>query len=246
MQTDYTGSPAIITLIEQTGLTKFVISRIGNNKNSIPIYEFTDRSSVDSCIAAFEKWSQIADNSLPYSMRLFNTKEDCEFTGEKDVKAKGKVICFTFCLNKEQNYSSVQNQNQNVDVAQAIELALLKMQTKNNESLLLQKLTDMENKIAELESDDDDDIDDAALSGLNNPAIVNLLGMLGKALGGNKSAAPTTINGLNDVKIANINRAVKILAKYDDEIDTDLLKLSSIAETQPATFKMLIASLRTM
>tara|TARA_R110000868_G_scaffold402001_1_gene677899 strand:+ start:360 stop:515 length:156 start_codon:yes stop_codon:yes gene_type:complete len=47
-------------------------------------------------------------------------------------------------------------------------------------------------------------------------------------------------------KIANINKAVKILAKYDSEIDTDLLKLSSLAENQTATFEMLLKTLRNM
>jgi hypothetical protein len=250
MQTDYTGSPAVLSLIEQTGLTKFIIFRIGNNKNSLPVYEHIDKSTIDACLNAFEKWAQIADNCLPYSMKLFNTKEDSDFNGEEvRNKAKGKVISFTFCLGKETSYQQQnQNQNQQIDVAQAIELALLKMQTKHNESALLQKLTDMENKISELENDDDDldELDNASMGGLNSPAMLNLLGLLGKALGGKNAPAGTTINGLNDVKIANINKAVKILAKYDDQIDTDLLKLSSIAETNPDTFKMLIQSLRSM
>jgi hypothetical protein len=247
MQTDYVGSQAIVSLIEQTNLCKFVISRIGNStKNNIPVFEFIEKGSCDKCISAFVKWSQIADNNLPYEMKLFNTIEDSEMNGEElRNKKQGKVLVFTFCLNKEQNFSPQHQGNQNIDVNMAIENALMKYQAKANENALLDKLNAMELKLNQLEEEDDDD-DESELSGLQNPNMLNLLGLLSKALGGNNNKSSAVINGLNDVKIANINKAVKILAKYDDEIDTDLLKLSSLAESNPDTFNMLLKTLRSM
>ena len=110
---------------------------------------------------------------------------------------------------------------------------------------VLKKLEEMDNKIKELESEEDDDDDDLnQLSGGNN--MTAILGLLANALGSNTPKAPTTINGLNPDQIGNIERAIKTLSKYDDQIDTDLLKLSSIAETNPTTFKMLLNTLRSM
>lgn len=56
------------------------------------------------------------------------------------------------------------------------------------------------------------------------------------------------INGIdaNQTKKDNLNKAIKILYKYDNQLDIDLLKLSELAETKTETFNMLINSLRTM
>ena len=102
----------------------------------------------------------------------------------------------------------------------------------------------MDQKLNEYMADEDDEDDDQAeLSGLNNPNIINLLGLLSKALSGNK---PTVVNGLKSDQITNINNAVKILSKYDDQIDTDLLKLANLAENNTPTFEMLLKTLRSM
>ena len=65
---------------------------------------------------------------------------------------------------------------------------------------------------------------------------------------------PPVINGVDevaeftylDIKKANINKAIKILYKYNPNLDTDLLKLSQLAETKTDTFNMLITTLRSM
>ena len=60
-----------------------------------------------------------------------------------------------------------------------------------------------------------------------------------------------TINGVDtqDVQTefkANINKAIKILYKNNPQVDKDLLKLADLSEKQPATFNMLLNSLRQM
>ena len=74
-----------------------------------------------------------------------------------------------------------------------------------------------------------------------------LIGLLTK-LTGNKTNTSPPINGviLDSDKIKNINIAIKKLAKYDSQIDLDLLKLSEIAENNNGTFQMLLNSLRSM
>jgi len=64
-----------------------------------------------------------------------------------------------------------------------------------------------------------------------------------------KPNTPPTINGAEETQSnfkENINKALKTLYKYDKNLDTDLLKLSEIAENKPDTFNMLINTLRQM
>ena len=62
----------------------------------------------------------------------------------------------------------------------------------------------------------------------------------------NNNSNKTVINGLTDDKKANIQKALKVLFKHDPELDTDLLKLSDLAENNNGTFKMLLNTLRSM
>ena len=242
MQTDYTGSSAIVALIEHTQCTKFIISRIGTHRNSFPVFEHLERGNVDRTIAAFNRWASISDNCLPYEIELFNDLDDLTPIEGTKSKKRGKTFKGTFVLNKEQSYQVAPNQPANV--SEAIENALMKMQLKNQESELLKRLDAMDQKINDaILGDDEDEEDDAdMLSGLQSPAITSLIGLLNKAL----SKPAPAVNGISDEKKANITKAVDILAKYDENIDTDLLKLASIAENNNATFNMLLSSLRSM
>lgn len=246
MNVDYIGSQSVAQLIEMTGLTKFIISRVGQHKNVVPVYEHIVSGSNDKAVNSFVRWSQLTNNSLPYEMALFNSVEDSELSGEEvRNKKQGKILRFTFCLNEEKSFQEKQGQQQNVDVAMIVENALMKMQNAHNESALMKKLTELEQKIADYESEEEEEGDDLnQLSGSNN--MTAILGLLANALGSGPAKPTTTINGLNPDQIGNIQRAIKTLSKYDDQIDTDLLKLSSIAETNPTTFKMLLNTLRSM
>lgn len=247
METDYQGSNSVANLIEITGLTKFRITRVGINKNAVPVYEHIGAGSNEKAVAKFREWASLTDNCLPYDMELFNTKEDSEATGEEiHNKKQGKILRFTFCLNKAEKYTPQQMQQQSGgNVNELIENALLKQKAFYENNELIKRLEVMDQKLNEYmaEDDEDDDDDDAQLSGLNNPNIINLLGLLSKALSGNK---PSVVNGLKSEQITNINHAIKILSKYDDQIDTDLLKLSNLAENNTPTFEMLLKTLRSM
>jgi hypothetical protein len=246
METDYQGGNSVANLIEITGLTKFRITRVGINKNAVPVYEHIGAGSNEKAVAKFREWASLTDNCLPYDMELFNTKEDSEERGEEiHNKKQGKILRFTFCLNKAEKYAPQQQQQQGTgNVTELIENALLKQKAFYENNELMKRLEVMDAKLNEyMEAEDEDEDDQAELSGLNNPNIINLLGLLSKALSGNK---PTVVNGLKSEQITNINTAIKILSKYDDQIDTDLLKLANLAENNTPTFEMLLKTLRSM
>lgn len=248
MEVDYIGAGSVASLIEITGLSKFIISRIGQHKNMVPIFEHITTGSNDKAVNSFNRWAQLTDNNLPYEMTLFNSLEDSEMQGEEvRNKKQGKVLRFTFCLNKKADYEQRNTPAQNPvqDVNLAIENALMKFQNKQNDNAILNKLTEMEARLNEMETDESFE-DETELSGLNNPNLTSILGLLAGALKGNAKPTGTAINGLLPVQVENINKAVKILSRHDPEIDTDLLKLSNLAETKPATFEMLLKTLRNM
>lgn len=247
METDFNGAIQVANFIEMAGMTKFIISRVGQHKNIVPIFEHIEKGTNDKAVARFKEWASLTDNNLPYEMCLFNSIEDSEVNGEEvRNKKQGKINKFTFCLNKQNQYQQQnqpqQKQHDNQNIQELIENALLKQQIKHENNEVLKKLAEMEQRFADLESDDDDDTSE--LSGLNNPNVMNIVAMLGKALGG--TPKPTVINGLQPEQIKNINLAIKTLAKYDEFLDTDLLKLSNLAETNTATFEMLLKTLRNM
>ncbi|MEI6508574.1 MAG: hypothetical protein WCO54_08805 [Bacteroidota bacterium] len=248
METDFNGAIQVANFIEMAGMTKFIISRVGQHKNIVPIFEHIEKGSNEKAVARFKEWASLTDNNLPYEMCLFNSIEDSELNGEEvRNKKQGKINKFTFCLNKQNQYSQQHQQQQkqpdNQNIQELIENALMKQQIKHENNEVLKKLAEMEQRFNDLENGDDDD-DESELSGLNNPNVMNIVAMLGKALGG--GTKPTAINGLQPEQIKNINLAIKTLAKYDEFLDTDLLKLSNLAETNTATFEMLLKTLRNM
>ena len=86
--------------------------------------------------------------------------------------------------------------------------------------------------------------------------ILNYVQMIQALFNNNTTKQSTpTLNGVETEErkniftpeqIKNINSALATLYKTDQQIDTDLLKLANISQTQPATFKMLLNSLRNM
>jgi hypothetical protein len=232
--------------MEITGMSKFIISRVGQHKNIVPIFEHIEKGTNEKAVSKFREWASLTDNNLPYEMILFNSIEDSELTGEEiRNKKQGKINKFTFCLNKQTPYSQqVQKpQEQQNNFQEQIENALMKQQLKYENNEVLKKLAEMEQRFADMENEEEED-DASELSGLNNPNLMNIVAMLGKALNG--SQKPTIINGLQAEQIKNINTAIKTLSRYDENLDSDLLKLANLAETNTATFEMLLKTLRSM
>lgn len=247
MEFEVVGKDKVAQYIALSKTKKFIISKYGSQKHAIPIFEHLEEGSNEKSINAFLQWAEITDNDVCYILRVFNSIEDSIETGEEiRNKKSGKQLEIRFRLNKKAEFERQQTQTPQVDVSLAIENAIMKMQQKNADSEILRKLAEMDEKINAIEEDEEDDFEDAELSGIGNPNITALINILAPLINGSKKNTAAVINGITPEKIKNINTAIKILSKYDDQIDTDLLKLSSIAEKNPATFNMLINSLRTM
>jgi hypothetical protein len=244
MQTDNTGIEETAGAIKLSKKTKFRIIRAGINKNSYPVFECKDSTTNEKAVQRFLEWAAITDNCIAYEMELFSSKEEDEANGIEYNKKLGNIR-ITFKLNKEEKYQphSQQQHSNQYDQTALIENALLKQKAFYENNELMKRLEVMDAKLNEYMNEEDEDDDEAQLSGLNNPNIINLLGLLSKALSGNK---PTVVNGLKSEQISNINNAVKILSRYDDQIDTDLLKLANLAENNTTTFEFLLKQLRSM
>jgi hypothetical protein len=250
METDYIGANSVAKAMEMSKLKKFIISRVGAHKNSVPVFEHAENSTNDRAINVFREWASNTDNSLPYEMVLFNDKADYDLSEEKSGTkvSRNKIV---FLLNKKENIQQAPVR-QNVD--ELVENAVLKMQmkfdaiqSKQQENELLKRIEMLDQKLNSYieDEEEEEENENQILSGLNNPNIINLITLLSSSLSGKKAPA-TQINGISEEKQKNIDKAISILSRYDESIDTDLLKLSSLAENQTGTFEMLLKTLRSM
>lgn len=242
MEVDIIGVENVAEFIKNTGLTKFCIDRIGASRGNLPIFELLNNNNNEKAVIEFKKWAKVINNSNSYKLTLFDKVENyIDETGEeKLLKSKSK-------LNKAEIYfklsdivapaSYQNNHNINVDEVRA---------TIKREYETEQKIKELEQKINELESEDEEE----GLNGLNGMSLPNIISAISALANMNNNKSTPVINGIEtpekSEKINNINKAIKTLAKFDEQIDTDLLKLSQIAENNPVMFKTLINTLRTM
>jgi hypothetical protein len=113
------------------------------------------------------------------------------------------------------------------------------------DNLILKELAELKNKITIMEEDEDEE-EETGLAGLKPENIGQFISALQMLSGNNSQPTTTVINGVMEEKKENIKKAIGILYKYDPDLDQDLLKLSSLAENNNATFKMLLTTLRNM
>lgn len=124
-------------------------------------------------------------------------------------------------------------------------ISILRNLEKQNE-LITQRLDKLEE---DDKDDDDDDTDDQGLGQinnfLNNPFVQGFLGKLFDGGLGQKQQKPPAISGINEnaTQQEKINQAIEILKAHDDKLGDHLLKLASIAKSNPEKFKSLISTL---
>ena len=241
MEVDIIGVENVAEFIKNTGLTKFCIDRIGASRGNLPIFELLNNNSNEKAVFEFKKWANVINNANSYKLTLFDKVESfIDETGEeKTLKSKSKLnkaeIYFKLSDTVAPNLSNTTNYN--VEELRA---------TVRKEYETEQKIKELEQKIKDLEEEEEEEDSLSGLNGLSLPNIISAISAITN-MSNNKSAP--VINGIETekkAKISNINKAIKILAKFDEQIDTDLLKLSEIAENNPAMFKTLINTLRQM
>lgn len=253
MEVDVIGIDNVIENIKLTGLTKFSIDRVGSNKNSLPIFELLNSNSNDKAVLEFRKWANIYNNSIPYKITLFNKLETAvdDLGNEKVSKSKGKFekAEFYFRINENPSNLSYGTQTYNLN-------GVADRETIRREILKEQEENDIKNQIASLsskidammsEQEEEEEEEKGVLDGLNGLNIANIVTLL-QGLNLMKAPNKQAINGVeeNSEFKTNINKAIKTLYKNNPKLDTDLLKLADISETNPSMFNMLLNTLRQM
>ena len=70
MQADYLGQENVSRAIELSKLTKFTISRAGNNGLFTPIFECLDSDSNTNAVEQFNEVAKILNNSICYCVEI--------------------------------------------------------------------------------------------------------------------------------------------------------------------------------
>ena len=254
--TDYIGIENVAKAIELSKLTKFTISRANANGHYTPIFDCLDSDSNTTAVDQFNEIAKILNPSIPYKITLFDFAEVLEDENGNTKIKKGrnntKKNFFTFILS-----SSVQiqtnNQQQQHNSLQGFDMASMRAELikdiskQQEENIILKEITELKKRFAELDEEEEEEEEEKGLAGIDKTQIAQIVGLINMFKPTNQ---PPTINGADetnqDIFKNNINKAIKTLYKHNKQLDTDLLKLSEIAENKPDTFNMLISTLRTM
>lgn len=256
MLVDIQGTENVIKFIEASKLSKFSILRAGNTGYNIPIFECLNSNDNNSAVAEFSKIAEILSPNIPYKIKLFDyieevTNDKGEIKTKKSKFASNKMeviflINTAVNLQATQQHTTAQVGNQNAFDIGNLRAELIKDIAKaQEENAILNEIKELKLKFAELEEEENEADENKGIGGIGQDQLTQLFGLINMFKTNNN---PATINGIdeNQTKKDNLNKAIKILYKYNNQLDTDLLKLSQIAETKPDTFNMLISTLRTM
>jgi hypothetical protein len=259
MQVDIIGTDDVLKYIEATKLSKFTVQR-SNGSGYIPCFECIDSESNSNAINEFRKWSELIKNNIAYKLSCFDVAEVITDANgnekiKKSNKRSGKMEC-TFVLNTNgANFGSTKNDHnemQSFDMNDFKKQVIREIAEKNEQNEILNEIRSLKQKFAELEEEEEEEEKPgSSIAGIPSEQITQILGLVNMFRGNQQ---PPVINGVDevadfselDIKKQNINKAINILYKYDKNLDTDLLKLSNLAETKTDTFNMLINTLRSM
>ena len=254
MEVDYTGIDSVKAVIKQTGLNRFIIYKYGDSRNKMPVLNFSDNTgSFEKAISYFDVWAKHATNNNPYEMLLF--KGDADKLDDENNSKKKDCIKFSFRLSGANAMNGTYGYESSSNIGLIMENATLKAQQQVNDLKHQMQLDEIKREIKELkEEQEDDDSDELEALGKNNWIGALVEHLLPKkavpAINGpeeeTQAQTKTKQAQLTTAQVENIKKAISILSKYDNEIDTDLLKLAAIAQQKPDTFKMLLGTLRNM
>lgn len=263
MFVDLIGIPSISTVIEQTGLSKFIIYKGGSGAKSTPIFENLNCDSNKDARQIFVNWANSILQGNPtncneYELYLFTNIEDGESPDVEgpDLTASGKVrkgkakankVRFTFSLCASGSMPVMNGPDYKMeDIAELINNAIKSREEAHTNNEILKRLTDLENSLTEEEEEEEIGEEEDAINKISK-VIAQLQGLginLGIPKVENKlpsvSGPETPARNVNE----NINKALKILYKNNNQLDLDLLKLADLSENNPSQFNFLINALR--
>ena len=248
MEADIIGLNKILDCIKGSGFTKLAVYRYPQNSGNIPVFEKLNAKTNHELVKDFNEWGKNIDNSVVYEINLFddvlvsfdeNGQEKLKRNNAKNGKAK------FFIQFKKDNNNSYSNGSSNTDMATIVGLVSENLRKSQEDNLILKELAELKTKITIMEEDEDEE-EETGLAGLKAENIGQFISALQMLSGNNSQPTTSVINGVIEEKKENIKKAIGILYKYDPDLDQDLLKLSSLAENNNATFKMLLTTLRNM
>ena len=248
MEADIIGLNKILDCIKGSSFTKLAVYRYPQNSGNIPVFEKLNAKSNHELVKDFNEWGKNIDNSVIYEINLFdNVLVSFDENGQEKLKrdnAKNGKAKFYIQFKKDTNNNSYSN-GSNTDMATIVGLVSENLRKSQEDNLILKELAELKNKITIMEEDEDEE-EETGLAGLKPENIGQFISALQMLSGNNSQPTTTVINGVMEEKKENIKKAIGILYKHDPDLDQDLLKLSSLAENNNATFKMLLTTLRNM
>ena len=257
MFADCNGTQNVLKYISNSGHSKFHITKYGTSKSSIPLYYCVHTNTNKAAAEAFYNWAQTCgqgNNPNLYCLTLFSDTD--ENNGLKAGKAgKCEII---FSLNETPG--EFKTPGASFDYSEAYNKGKQEAEQEAEKRTLLQEMQALRLELQQIkneleEEQEEEEQESASISGPEQMAqyIAMLQGLLKPnnppQLNGTETTAPPTPPKktlFNAEQSANINTALRLLYKNNPQIDTDLLKLANISENQPATFKILLNSLRNM
>jgi hypothetical protein len=249
MEADIIGLNKILDCIKGSSFTKLAVYRYPQNSGNIPVFEKLNAKSNHELVKDFNEWGKNIDNSVIYEINLFdNVLVSFDENGQEKLKrdnAKNGKAKFYIQFKKDSNNNNYSNGSNNTDMATIVGLVSENLRKSQEDNLILKELAELKNKITIMEEDEDEE-EETGLAGLKPENIGQFISALQMLSGNNSQPTTTVINGVMEEKKENIKKAIGILYKYDPDLDQDLLKLSSLAENNNATFKMLLTTLRNM
>lgn len=254
MQVDIIGIENVLKYIEGARKTKFSIYRAtGTNGAYMPVFECLESDTNVNAVAKFRDWAELVNNNVPYKLIVYDfaevtIAEDGTKKIKKAAERNGKmesvfILNNTFTQGQQTNQQNQTNTG-GYDLTALRESIIVEISKKNEESAILREIADLRQRFNEMDADEEEEEEENSVAGIKPEQIAQIMGLVNMF----KSGAPAVLNGAEEqnTKTENINKAIKILYKYDKSLDTDLLKLAEIAENKTETFNMLISTLRSM
>lgn len=250
---DIIGTENVLKYIEVSKLSKFTIDA-NKSGHFICVFECINSNSNDTAILEFSKWADFINPNQNYKITLFDVVETTILKNgeEKQNKTKNKngKMSATFILNENYNTKpqTINGQNNFDEESLLKKLSHRISEEQTNNAILneIKLLSERLNRIELEEESEEEEEENNGIAGINSNQVEQIMGLINLF----KNQKSPAINGIeNNVEIkddfkTNINKALKILAKNNKNLDTDLLKLAEMSEHKKETFNMLLQTLR--
>lgn len=242
---DIIGVEAVLKMLQQTNLKKFIVYSQGSGKGAIPKYECTHTNNNSAALKCFKDW---ATNVLMFNQTSAQTYDLLCFdtVDEIDSEKRTNKVRFSFALSGSTIFNQYQNnapQPPQIDlqseIQKGIEMAMLKKE--------VEELRQFKKEVEEDEDDEDDEDKPDILDKIGGIMQQFNMAQQGAQVSGDLDTEKMNQSDIDkQIKLENQRKALKILWSKNNKLDLDLLRLAKLAETNPILFKMTIGKLRQM